>query len=1044
MLRSKTLQVVAAGLLLVSLLLPMGGQLASEVKAAEGDAFTYTFDDGTVQGWSPRGGVTLSATSESAVSGVYSLKTTGRTAAWNGPSLNVKSLLQPGASYEISASVKLPEKAAGAAASTVKLTMQEDPAGGTTAYPNIVSASIADNSWVQLRGTYSYSAPMDGLTLYVESSEAQEVILVDDVVIRAVVQPPADQSGIATDFENDTAQGWLPRMGSETLAVTDADAKSGTYSLLTTGRTQTYSGPSLSVTGKMHEQSKYKLSVWVKLAPGESAADLRLSIQRGYQGTNSYDTVVGNTPVTSGEWVRLTGDYQLRSAVDSLSVYVESGSGTPSFYLDDFTLAYIPPVAIEQDIPSLHEALAGQFKYGVGAAVEPFELEGQHGELLKKHFNSVVAGNVMKPDYLQKQEGIFTFERADAIVEFAKANGMSIRGHTLVWHSQTPDWFFRDLEGKEMVDETDPVKRQANKELLLKRMETHIKTVVEHFGTDVYAYDVVNEVISDSAGLRDSKWYRICGVDYIKEAFRYARKYAPEGTLLYINDYNTHSPRKAQDLYNLVTELLADGVPVDGVGHQTHIRIDSPSLKQITDSIEMFGKLGLDNQITELDVTVYSNDTDKYETVPEEVLLQQGYRYGELMQAFIRLKPYISSVVFWGMADDNTWLKNFPIARLDLPLLFDEQLQSKPAFWAIVDPSRLPARYESHDAAFGTAKVDQQEELLWQAQKAVRLSSETVTASFKTLWDAKRLYVLVDVNDSTRSPNDRVELFVDDNNGRTAAYEADDKHYTLHRSRKSVSGVSYNVKERSGGYRLEASIPITAAMENGLKGFDIRITDADTTGAQVSWSDTTASQQSDTSRFGELKLVKAVSIHKAVKGKPVIDGAQDSGWSRASELSTDVQVQGTGGASAKVKVMWDENYLYVLAKVDDRLLSDASANAYEQDSVEIFLDADNSKSSEYEPDDGQFRINFHNVRTFGGNAADELIQSAVKIVEGGYVVEAAIKLPDSKPCRVIGFDIQVNNDEDGDGKRDTVTIWNDQTGDSYRSTAKFGAVHLAN
>ncbi|WP_025720895.1 endo-1,4-beta-xylanase [Paenibacillus sp. 1-18] len=147
---------------------------------------------------------------------------------------------------------------------------------------------------------------------------------------------------------------------------------------------------------------------------------------------------------------------------------------------------------------------------------------------------------------------------------------------------------------------------------------------------------------------------------------------------------------KRDFLYNLVRDLLAKGVPIDGVGHQSHIRLAFPAISEIEQSIEKFASLGLDNQITELDMGLYSNDTDRYETIPESMLIQQAHRYRALFDMFSRQQEHISNVTIWGSDDGNTWLSMFPIARLDKPLLFDERLKAKYAYWALVDPSKVP------------------------------------------------------------------------------------------------------------------------------------------------------------------------------------------------------------------------------------------------------------------------------------------------------------------------------------------------------------------
>lgn len=304
----------------------------------------------------------------------------------------------------------------------------------------------------------------------------------------------------------------------------------------------------------------------------------------------------------------------------------------------------------------------------------------------------------MKPVNIQPEEGKFNFTEADKIVKFAKENGMEMRGHTLIWHSQVPDWFFLDKDGKQMVEETDPVQREKNKRLLLKRLETHVKTVVKRYKNDIKSWDVVNEVIDDSPqnerGLRESAWYKITGDEYIKVAFETARRYAAKDAKLYINDYNTEVQPKRDYLYNLVKDLLEQGVPIDGVGHQAHIQIGWPSIKEIEDSINMFADLGLDNQITELDVSLYgwppSNAYQDYDSIPDDILETQAVRYDALFQLYEKLGSKISSVTFWGISDNHTWLDDRAKqysggVGKDAPFVFDPEYNTKPAYWAIMD-----------------------------------------------------------------------------------------------------------------------------------------------------------------------------------------------------------------------------------------------------------------------------------------------------------------------------------------------------------------------
>ena len=352
----------------------------------------------------------------------------------------------------------------------------------------------------------------------------------------------------------------------------------------------------------------------------------------------------------------------------------------------------ISPIQIQSDIPSVYQTLGDYFP--VGAAIWPGDLSGPHAELLVKHFNSIVAENAMKMAYLGPTEGVFDFKVADTLVDFAKAHHMLIRGTTLVWHQANPPWLFKDAGGNDLQPGPE------SKALLLRRLKTYIRTVVSHYKHDVYAWDVVNEVMDPEQqdGFRRSPWFEVTGTDYIDTAFRTAREAAPHAKL-FVNDYGTTDLTKRMFLYNLVKELKARGVPIDGVGHQMHINIRQPSSEAITDTIRMFSALGIDNQITELDVSVYDNPKDSCEAISRDALIEQGYRYRDLFQTFRDLKGELSGVTFWGLADDHTWLKKFPIARLDLPLLFDEHLHTKPAYWGIADPTQLPARPVSPQSA---------------------------------------------------------------------------------------------------------------------------------------------------------------------------------------------------------------------------------------------------------------------------------------------------------------------------------------------------------
>ncbi len=487
------------------------------------------------------------------------------------------------------------------------------------------------------------------------------------------------------DFENDT-EGWAPR-GEAAVSIAADVAHSGAHSLLVTNRTAAWHGAAVDMSPLLKPGNTYEISAYVRLAAGAPSSRVIITMQRTPTGGETvYEWIAPSAEngVTDSEWVHLQGQYSFSGEAAELLLYVESpDSELVSFYLDDVTVGRSWQLPIQTDIPSVYETLAAYFP--VGAAFSPSQLDSErHTALLTRHFNSLTPENAMKPGPIQPAEGDFRWADADRLVQFAREHGMAVHGHTLVWHQQTADWMFLDANGNKL--EATP----EDKELLLQRLETHIRAVVGRYKDDVNIWDVVNEVVDANRPdcMRRSVWYDVTGIDYIVTAFRVAHEEAPDATLI-LNDYDTTSIKKRECIYNLVHNLQEMGVPVDGVGMQMHINIQIPSLPSIEAAIERFAELG-EVHITEMDMSLYTNNVDAYATVPDEILLQQGYRYRDIFEIFKRHADSIGSVTFWGLADDTTWLKTSPTRRLNLPLLFDEQLQAKYAYWAIVDPSKLP------------------------------------------------------------------------------------------------------------------------------------------------------------------------------------------------------------------------------------------------------------------------------------------------------------------------------------------------------------------
>ena len=312
--------------------------------------------------------------------------------------------------------------------------------------------------------------------------------------------------------------------------------------------------------------------------------------------------------------------------------------------------------------------------FDMGVAIPPSFVDNQTKvNLIKRHFNSITADNDMKWSNIESTEGNFTFTNADKIVAFAQANGMKVRGHCLCWHNQIPDWIFKDGNAT------------ASKEIVLQRLRTHINTVMTHFKGKVYAWDVVNEAIDDgSSTYRQSLWYTICGEDYIIEAFKAARLVDPDAKLFY-NDYEEVNATKRDKIYTLL-EKLKDQNLIDGMGLQGHWNIEYPSSDLLTAALDKYKSLGIELQITELDVSVYTSNSDPESTYTSDLSLKQAVAYSRFFMAFRNYKSSITSVTFWGLADDYSWLDNFPVpGRKNYPFLFDKNYSPKQAYFSVIN-----------------------------------------------------------------------------------------------------------------------------------------------------------------------------------------------------------------------------------------------------------------------------------------------------------------------------------------------------------------------
>ena len=354
-----------------------------------------------------------------------------------------------------------------------------------------------------------------------------------------------------------------------------------------------------------------------------------------------------------------------------------------------------PPTA-----SSLKEAYEGAFL--VGSAINEAIADGSDSSsrsIILKQFNTVTAENVLKAGPINPQPGEYNFEPADEYVAFGEENDLFIIGHTLVWHNQTPGWFFQDENGNPNTPEAQ-----------IERMRAHIETVAGRYAGRIHAWDVVNEVIDNDGSYRPTTWVNGVGDgdELVKMAFKFASEYAPDAELYY-NDFNAWRPAKRDGIVRMVKMLQDEGIRIDGIGIQGHWGLNFPKNEYIEQAIDAYAALGVKVMITELDVDVlpltkegqiigtgmfheqfqleeFKEFLDPYaDGLPDEVQQQLTDRYAELFDIFYAKKDKIDRVTLWGVKDDMSWKNGYPIPnRTNYVLLYDRNGKSKPAVDAIL------------------------------------------------------------------------------------------------------------------------------------------------------------------------------------------------------------------------------------------------------------------------------------------------------------------------------------------------------------------------
>ncbi len=509
--------------------------------------------------------------------------------------------------------------------------------------------------------------------------------------------PMAKQGTVLCEegFESGNTGKWAAKEGASISAETDSP-RSGKYCMKISGRTMAASGAKLEIGNMLREDHYLSVSAYAKYVSGPDKKKIQITLFCG----GKYYTLAGKE-LAGNRRGELSGSMAVPSGADlsdAILFFETPWTQNPTaeqdlmdIYVDD-TAVTLHAFCDTSSYPSLKELYKSQFL--IGLAVPDKVLDTPvYSRLFEQQCSSMTMENEMKPAYIMdeaaskgnlgeyKEHVALNFQSYKNGLEYAKKHGIAVRGHTLVWHSQTPDWFF--YEGYDVSGEL------AGRELMLKRMENYIKEVIawteENYPGVIYAWDVVNEAVADYFGAgaapmrqEDSLWYQTIGEDFVQQAFAYARKYTKQyangrSVKLFYNDYNEYFPAKRDWIVALLKPSKEAG-NLDGVGMQSHFDTKHPlegDSGYMTAVRKFRDELGTEIHVTELDIGIAEGDTEE----------SQGVYYQKFMEALLKEKKAganITSVTFWGLTDGLSWRPGEDC------LLFRDDLSRKPAFEGVV------------------------------------------------------------------------------------------------------------------------------------------------------------------------------------------------------------------------------------------------------------------------------------------------------------------------------------------------------------------------
>ncbi len=992
--------------------------LSPTVLAADSETvelFCDDFENDDTCGWASHGGAaTISLTDTVAYSGTSSMYITDREQSWQGAECSKVGYLYPGYTYTISLAFYYDDENASESQSfELGFKYTKD---GTTGYGSIGSVNVNKGEWGVVTASKTFASDITGIILYTQCSNATLPYYIDYCTATGVPYEGETQDGFSYDFEDGTVSDWFGRDCD--IAVSTNYAHSGSYSLYTSGRTDLWNSPAVDCNLYCEKGGYYSFTCWA-LYDGDSwtdTASFQIYLMYNQNGVTQYKNLADEA-TTKGKWVEISTRYTIPEDATNLAFYIQpKWSSNPSeqdktidFYIDDVVCTHMPDPTIQTDIPNLKDAYQDYFIIGCAATASELAV-GATQDMILKHYESLTFGNELKPQSVLNQsacqalgsetEVVINLDQAEPLLQFAADNNIPVRGHCLVWHSQTPEWFF-----KVGYDENND---WVSREVMLSRMENYIKAVLttleqEWPEVEFYCWDVVNEAFADTGALRTagsvsensnySMWMQTIGEDFIEYAFRYAREYAPEGCKLFYNDYNEYTPEKRDAIIEKVEELAQLGL-IDGVGMQSHIQMGSPSIALYEEAVRAYSALGLEVQVTELDVNIKDNSN--------AAQLELAERYRQIMDCLKRCKDdgcNITAVVFWGITDSTSWIGGYP-------LLFDEDYNAKHSFYAVYDTTAEIQQIQNKNAI----AYDDTDEGLEEAFKVQAWEPIGDAGSFKAAWVGGLAIFRVssDVSGTV-----------------TINYDGETVTGTISAGETMDFGVlSWGYES---GYSANLEIAINDTAWNSLKY------------AEEGFSENTC---------GTLTFADFPASAQAVYGTITVDGEIDDSWSSAVAVDVNQFQMGSiagNNAYGTARAMWDSDYIYVLVEVTDpNGKNQSNPNHYEQDTVEIFFDENNGKTSAYESDDMQCRIGYDNSQTISDNRDLGDYISAAAETSDGYIIEVAIPytISEFQSGQVIGYDVQIN-DDDGSGARSGICNWaGDMTGMGYASTANYGVLEL--